>query len=416
MALIGEIITKIKVDSSQQKRELSKAKKGLMKFEKGAQKAFKGIKAGFASMAVGVGVFTAAMVKSAASIDHLAKTSEKLGIASQELEKLHFQAGLTGVETRTLDMALQRMVRRVSEAASGTGEAVNALKELGINAERLNSLSPDKQFAKIAQAMKKVGDQKDRVRLSFKLFDSEGVALVNTLNSNLDKSGELFNKLGTSLSSLDVKNVEKMNDSWTETKTILEGVANKTLARLSPEIDKVISKFNEWAENGGAKRLVDGLTDNITAMINQFERVKAGIKFMRADFADFFEFMGSGYDNITQKTIKWADAAIPGYAKAKQLLGDMFEIGESMDLRALSGIQFGAQAGKGRPSLFNDPAASSISPTNLNANRQQPTAPTKIELLIKSDPGAAVEVLKQDKVIDGMVMQIIREESAKLGR
>jgi hypothetical protein len=48
------------------------------------------------------------------------------------LQELRFAASLAGVEQQTLDMALQRFVRRVAEAANGTGEAKDALAQMGI--------------------------------------------------------------------------------------------------------------------------------------------------------------------------------------------------------------------------------------------------------------------------------------------
>ncbi len=68
------------------------------------------------------------------SIDALGKTASKLGVTTAELQKLRYASELAGVETRTVDMAVQRFTRRLSEAARGTGEAKDALIELGLTA------------------------------------------------------------------------------------------------------------------------------------------------------------------------------------------------------------------------------------------------------------------------------------------
>ena len=113
--------------------------------------------------------------------DQLDKTASKLGISTNALSELGFAAEQTGVSYNTMAMAMQRMTRRVAEAARGTGEAKDALRELNLDAEALAKMTPDQALAKIAGAMQNVGSQSDKVRLAFKLFDSEGVALVNTL-------------------------------------------------------------------------------------------------------------------------------------------------------------------------------------------------------------------------------------------
>ena len=102
-------------------------------------------------------------------------------------EAFRFAAELAGVSTRTTDMAIQRFTAPpVLEAAVDTGEAKNALIELGLNAEELAKLPLEKQMLELSAAFDKVEDSGDRVRLAFKLFDSEGVAFINTLEGGRD--------------------------------------------------------------------------------------------------------------------------------------------------------------------------------------------------------------------------------------
>ena len=78
-------------------------------------------------------------------------------------------------------MALQRFTRRAAEAAQGTGEAKDALAQMGIalrdqsgNLRRSEDLLGD-----VADVFARIEDPAKRVRLAFKLFNSEGVALVS---------------------------------------------------------------------------------------------------------------------------------------------------------------------------------------------------------------------------------------------
>ena len=48
------------------------------------------------------------------------------------LQELRFAAKASGIEQQTLDMALQRFTRRAAEAAQGTGEAKDALAQMGM--------------------------------------------------------------------------------------------------------------------------------------------------------------------------------------------------------------------------------------------------------------------------------------------
>lgn len=173
------------------------------------------------------------------SADALAKTSQKLGIASEALAGLQHAAKLSGVETNVLNMGLQRMVRRVSEAAQGTGEAKDAIKELGLNAKLLAAQTPDQVFVRIAQSMKTVGNQSDRVRIAMKLFDTGGVALVNTLalgEAGLKAATREARMLGLTFSGQALKSIQATNDAFARLKASAQGIANTFVTKLAPSM------------------------------------------------------------------------------------------------------------------------------------------------------------------------------------
>ena len=169
-------------------------------------------------------------------LDKLAKTADKLGLTASALAGLRFAAEQTGVEVSSLDTGLQRMVRRVSEAAVGTGEAQGALKELNLNARELGRLSPDEQFRRIADAMMGVTNQSDRVRIGFKLFDTEGVALINTLkggSASLDEFQQRAEDMGLAVNDKALKSIQDANDAINAMKNSMDGLANKAAVEVS---------------------------------------------------------------------------------------------------------------------------------------------------------------------------------------
>jgi len=232
--------------------------------------------------AAGIGL----LVKSSLnSIDTLGKTASKLGVTTDALQKLRYASELAGVETRTVDMAVQRFTRRLSEAANGTGEAKDALKELGLNAQTLSKQPLEVQMTKLADAFNKVEGSGERVRLAFKLFDSEGVAFVNTLQDGGDALNAMFkeaDQLGFVLSQGAVKGVEEANDALMKLKSMLGGVVNQVVAALAPAlrvlVDLVrVKLLDAFKQAGGIKEFakslalgVINLVENITKAINRF--------------------------------------------------------------------------------------------------------------------------------------------------
>lgn len=200
------------------------------------------------------GTVSAAMIamtkSSLESIDALAKTADKIGATTEALRGLQHAGELTGVSTDTMNMALQRLTRRVAEAAKGTGEAVGAIEELGLDAEKLNKLPVDAKMQAIADAMQGVESQSDRVRLAMKLFDSEGVALVNTLGQGGDglrKMAEEADHLGITLDRVDAAKIEAANDSISRTKGVFEGLSNQLAVAFSPLITEVATNMYQSA-------------------------------------------------------------------------------------------------------------------------------------------------------------------------
>lgn len=181
------------------------------------------------------------------SLDSIGKTSSKLGIAEEKLQGIHLAAQEAGISTQTVNMAMQRMVRRVAEAAKGTGEAVGALNELGISAEELSRLTPDEMLRRVADSMSNVTNKSDRVRLAMKLFDSEGVAMVNMLSNGskgLDDVADKAEKLGLIIGGDYIKAVEKSNNAW--------NVANQVMGTAWKGI------------NVGLAMSLEGLVTNLT--------------------------------------------------------------------------------------------------------------------------------------------------------
>jgi hypothetical protein len=200
--------------------------------------------------AVGAGGFGALIQSSINAGDELAKTADKLGVTTQALAGLRHAAELTGVSTGTMDMALQRFTRRAAEAANGTGEAKGALRELGIDAESIVRLPLDEQMNIVAEAMSGVETQSDRVRLAMKLFDSEGVALVNTLGGGADALKAMTEEaehLGLTLSRTDTAQMEAANDAITRLQAVFTGLTNQLAVAFAPIITFVADAFRQAA-------------------------------------------------------------------------------------------------------------------------------------------------------------------------
>lgn len=183
------------------------------------------------------------------AIDTTAKFARMIGASTEEIVGLQHAAEITaGVADKEFRMAFQRMTRRVAEAAQGTGEAKAAIKELGLEAEDLAKAGPAEAFKSIADAIQDVEDPAQRVRIAFKLFDSEGAALVNTLGAGRGEIERLIQQsddLGRSFDAIEAQKVEAANDAITEMKGAFSGMGRIVTVELAGPIQSVADSMNE---------------------------------------------------------------------------------------------------------------------------------------------------------------------------
>lgn len=221
-----------------------------------------------------------------ASLDKIAKVSLRLGVASQALRELRFAAQISGVEARTLDMALQRMIRRLGEiAAVGRGEAKPALEALGIPIERFIGLKPEERFEVVADALAGVTDSAERLALGFKFFDAEGTAVLQMLSDGAAGVRRLrgeFMELSGTISDFEFENIQDMNDSVTRLGIAVRGLKERIAVELAPAITKLVTE----ATNGAV-----GLRKHLLPEIENIARVAAvAAEFIPDAFRIAFDF------------------------------------------------------------------------------------------------------------------------------
>lgn len=269
----------------------------------GVASAVTSLRAGLVAVA-GAGGFAYMVKSSIDATDALAKTASKIGTTTEALSSLRYAANLSGVETTTLDMAMQRFTRRLSEAVKGTGEAKGALQELGINAREISQLPLDERMAVLADAFGNVSSETDKLRLAFKLFDSEGVALVNMLNNGSDGLKAMFDDaeaLGLIMRSNAAKGVEQASDSLYRMGRVAIGVRDSFVAGIAPAIklvsDRLVTLVQEAAASEGGfqafgKELARAFLISVKTIgtgLIEFKGQIDGIAGSLKEFTDFFK-------------------------------------------------------------------------------------------------------------------------------
>ena len=198
--------------------------------------------------------FTGFLSQQAQALDALGKTATRLGIATEELQFYQFAAKQAGVATNTLNMAIQRMTRRIGEFAKGGGEAKDTLEELGFDAEQLARLKPEEQFKLMLEQLRGIGDENERLRVAFKLFDSEGVAVLQ-MAENLGQVRREFNSMNIAVREFDVRKIEELTDQLGKTGEVFAAAGRDFLIELGPEIDAYLTAAEALVQDARRNRM-----------------------------------------------------------------------------------------------------------------------------------------------------------------
>lgn len=288
--LVGGVAVDLIARTAKWTRGFRTAQKHANSFEKAIGRQAKRI-ASYAAGYLAVRKLVSVFNEQRTAIDRLAKTSDKLGIPTARLTQMHHAAALSGIEVNRLNMALQRMTRRVADAAAGGKQGkllAEAIQSIGLSARELGKLSPDEQFLRIADAMQETTDAGERVRIAFKLFDSEGVDVVNMLALGSEGLKEMYreaDKLGLTIDRVAAKKVEAANDSLRRLESIATGLARSIIVELAPVIEAAATKLVQWGISGesmGTKvvNAFETMSVAVAKVLQGYDLLRAGVLYL----------------------------------------------------------------------------------------------------------------------------------------
>ncbi|EKO3721376.1 hypothetical protein P0F40_000831 [Vibrio metschnikovii] len=272
MSDIAKLTVALYANSAQFVSELEKSKKKSKDWSSYVSNSF----ASAAKASAGAATATVAALgliykQQSSLIDQTAKFADRIGISTEALTQYRYASELTGVGQQKFDTAMQRMTRRMSEAAQGAGAAAGAIKELNLTASELNQLTPDQQLKRVADAMQNVENQSDRLRLSVQLFDTEGAAMVNMLangSQGLNDMAAEADRLGLTLSRIDAAKIEMANDSLFRVNSLTKALKQNIAIELAPVMAGLADEFLAMStRHGGMNQMItDGLGVMVTGV------------------------------------------------------------------------------------------------------------------------------------------------------
>ena len=191
-----------------------------------------------------VGLLVSKTKQAISVLDEIGKTADNLGLTTSALQELRTIAESSGMTFEEFTKGFARFSVAVGEAATGTGEAVQAFKTLGISLTTSSGATRQTEdlFNELADAMSNFENAADRANIMADLFGQKvGVKMLNMLSNGSDgmkKMREEAKALGIVIDEDLIRNAEKAQTQLDLMSRVISANLNSALVELAPTMVK----------------------------------------------------------------------------------------------------------------------------------------------------------------------------------
>lgn len=182
--------------------------------------------------------------------DRIAKLARRLDIGVEALQEWRFAADRSGVSVESFDSNLDRFVKRIGEAAQGTGEAAGALSDMGIDLFDSNDQirSTEDLLMEVLVGINGLETAADRSRAAFRIFGREGLAMVNLAAEGEEGLHALFEEQRRygQVTAEAAAASENFMDAVTNMKAAIFGLKAAVFEDLLPSVTALMKQMTEW--------------------------------------------------------------------------------------------------------------------------------------------------------------------------
>lgn len=285
----------------------------------------------YAASYLAVRKLVSAFSEQSRAIDSVAKASDRLGIATEQLTRFQYAAQLSGSSSEGLAKGLEYMQRAIGKAGMGLRETAEAFRQIGLTAADLKRMNTAEQFKAIADGISRTGDSALRAEVMVRIFGESGAALQNMMlrgRAGLEALGKEADQLGLVFSRIEARQVEMANDALIRTGAIFRGLMTQVVIKMAPYIEAAAKSFSTWAMAGaGAGERVLGVMEWIakaTAYVANaidllrvpFYALGSAVSAIASTVLDGFGYVVRGVEWMSQAI----DSVVLHWKKADRLL------------------------------------------------------------------------------------------------
>lgn len=194
-----------------------------------------------------------AMIKSGLeTIDAQANLAQSLGTTTRSIQVLTYAGDLAGVSMDEIAAATKKLTLKLSDAAGGTGTAVDALQRLHLTATDLQVLPLDERIVAIQDALTKFVPPAERAAVASALFgDKAALAFSRIDSATLRQASQDITDFGVAVSGQDADQIRTAGDAIDRLGLVWLGLTNQLTVAVAPALETVANALADATRAGG---------------------------------------------------------------------------------------------------------------------------------------------------------------------
>ena len=206
----------------------------------------------FALAGIGITGILASITKGFSDAgDEVAMTATKLGVTTQELQKMRFAADMLDVSNETLDGGLKKLSRSITMASRGAKDQVKALRLLGYTDKQIASgkISVMDATIRLSQRMEDEKKAKSSAIIANSLYGKSYLEMMPLLKEGSARIRELTEeaeRLGIVMTEDAIRAAGEFDDANKRLTYSLKGLRDAIGSQLLPILNPMIDQLKEW--------------------------------------------------------------------------------------------------------------------------------------------------------------------------
>jgi len=179
--------------------------------------------------------------------DEFDKMALRTGLSAEALSEYSYAAKLSGATINDVESAMRSLASSLVMAQNGSARARKGFEILGLDIERIASLSPERQFEEVARAISSIADPTERAGAALKIFGSAGANLLPLFSQGPDGLAKMRKEardLGVSIDQETATMGASFEDATVRLKSAVQGVGLSFAKILTPALTDVANKFS----------------------------------------------------------------------------------------------------------------------------------------------------------------------------